>query len=115
MATRIVLCTLLTLSLGCSAGQAKEYSEAERQQLQALYKKQCAPCHGEDGKGQTPAGKMLKARNHTDPEWQKSVTDEQLIESITNGTGNMPKWGDKLSAEQIRGLVEVVVRGLSGQ
>ena len=113
MALKITLPALLACCIACATGSAKEYSESEKQELRQLYKNKCSPCHGEDGKGQTPAGKMLKARNHTDPQWQQSVTDEQLIESITKGKGNMPKWGDKLSADQIRGLVEVVVRGLA--
>jgi mono/diheme cytochrome c family protein len=115
MVIRILQVVVLGLGLGWVASSAKEYSEAERQALHQLYKDKCSPCHGENGKGQTPAGKMLKARNHTDPEWQRAVSDEQLIESITHGKDNMPKWGDKLSADQIRGLVEVVVRGLAAE
>jgi len=113
MALRRTLLVLLAGCLGCLASSAKEYSDAEKQQLRQLYKDKCSPCHGVDGKGQTPAGKLLKARNHTDAEWQKSVSDEQLVHSITHGKDKMPKWGDKLSEEQIRGLVEVVIRSLA--
>jgi mono/diheme cytochrome c family protein len=98
------------VSLAGAVGAA-DYTEAQRAELKKLYKDKCAVCHGEDGKAQTPGGKVLGARNHADPKWQASVTDQQLITSIKNGKGNMPKWGDELTEAQIRGIVEVVIRG----
>jgi cytochrome c len=32
----------------------------------ALYDKQCAKCHGEDGKGETKMGKKLGTKDYTD-------------------------------------------------
>ena len=52
-----------------------------------LFKQYCAKCHGEDGKADTPRGKQMKARNFTDAEWQQSMSDADLIDSVTNGKG----------------------------
>ena len=46
--------------------------------------------------------------NFTDGEWQVSVTDEQLITSITNGKKKMPKQGHKLSPEEIKAMVKYI-------
>jgi len=79
----------------------------------ALFKQYCAKCHGEDGKASTPKGKQLMARNFTDPEFQASKTDAQLIKTVTEGDEDMPPFGKKLSKEQIEGLVKKDVRGFA--
>ena len=77
----------------------------------ALYKKNgCVFCHGEDG-----AGVADGTPDWIDPEWQKSRTDEQLIETITNGKDTrMPKFGTTLTAAEISAAVKFV-RGFEGK
>jgi cytochrome c553 len=70
----------------------------------------CVSCHGKDGKGQTKAGRMAGAKDHTDPKFQASVTDEQMFHSIKHGMkeGNkelMKPFAEKLSDEEIKALV----------
>jgi mono/diheme cytochrome c family protein len=72
-----------------------------------IFEYECQKCHERDGKG-TKRGKKLGVPDFTDAEWQTSVTDEQLIASITNGKKKMPKQGDKLSPEEIKALVRYV-------
>jgi mono/diheme cytochrome c family protein len=72
-----------------------------------IYKNECRKCHEKDGKG-TKRGKRLGVPNFTDGEWQGSVTDEQLINSITNGKKKMPKQGHKLSPEEIKAMVKYI-------
>jgi len=74
----------------------------------ALFGKNCATCHGKDGRAKTFKAKFDHARNLTDPEWQASVSDERLFNSITNGRGHMPAWGKKLSEAEINSLVAYV-------
>jgi|SRR6266508_3097152 len=74
----------------------------------SLFAKNCATCHGKDGKAKTFKAKFNHARNLTDPDWQVSVTDERLFNSITNGRGHMPAWGKKLSEAEINSLVAYV-------
>ena len=69
-----------------------------------IYQKDCAKCHGPDGKGI----KTLEPPDFTDAKWQASKTDKQLIAGINNGEGVMPSFKDKLTAAQISALVKHV-------
>jgi mono/diheme cytochrome c family protein len=73
----------------------------------ALYKTSCTTCHGATGAGDTPAGKMMKAKPLGSAEVQK-LTDAQLTTIITNGERKMPAFGKKLSADDIKTLVAFV-------
>ncbi|MDQ2920523.1 MAG: c-type cytochrome, partial [Acidobacteriota bacterium] len=73
-----------------------------------LFAKNCATCHGSDGRARTFKAKFNHARNLTDPQWQAGATDERLFNSISNGKGKMPAWGRKLSKVQINALVAYV-------
>ncbi len=84
----IALAVVLTLSLPANADDASA----------ALYKSKCAMCHGADGK---------KAAGHdfTSAAVQKE-SDADLTAVITNGKPpKMPKYGEKLKPEEIKGLV----------
>jgi cytochrome c6 len=73
-----------------------------------IYAKECATCHGKDGRAKTFKSKFIHARNFTDTQWQDSVSDERLFNSITNGKGKMPAWRKKLSEAEINSLVKYV-------
>jgi mono/diheme cytochrome c family protein len=79
------------------------------------YTKNCASCHGPDGKGKTKMGDKLHIKDLTDPKVQAAFTDEQAAKSIGEGindekTGKvlMPAKKDKLSPEQIKEVVGFV-------
>lgn len=80
-------------------------SPAVAQDAAATYKAKCAMCHGADGKG----GKM-GTRDFASPEVQKE-SDADLAGIISNGKGKMPKYGSKLTKDQITDLVKFI-RGL---
>jgi cbb3-type cytochrome c oxidase subunit III len=97
---------ILLLFVGISSGlplPAEPQSDAA-----TLFAKNCATCHGKDGQARTFKAKFNHARNLTDAEWQTSVTDERLFNSISNGRGHMPAWGKKLSETEINSLVTYV-------
>ena len=73
-----------------------------------LYAKNCASCHGRDGRAKTFKAKLNHARNLSDPEWQGRVSDERIFNSIMNGKGKMPEYGKKLSEREIDTLVSYV-------
>ena len=77
----------------------------------AIYARRCASCHGKDGRARTFKAKFNDARDLTSSQWQESVSDEQIYNSIMNGRGKMPAFGKKLTEEQVDALV-VYVRGL---
>lgn len=74
----------------------------------SVYHTKCAVCHAADGSGNTVMGKKLGAKNLRSEEVQKK-SDAELNSSITNGVGKtMPAYKDKLSADDIKGLVSYI-------
>ena len=75
----------------------------------AIYTRDCAVCHGPDGRGKTTKGRLTHARDLTNAEWQNNVTDERIFNSINNGKGkSMPAFGKKLSDAEIDSLVPFI-------
>jgi len=73
----------------------------------SLYKAKCSACHGPDGKASTPMAKTLGAHDFASPDVQNQA-DEQLIAIVTNGKNKMPAYKDKLTDDQIKGLVAYI-------
>lgn len=76
-----------------------------------LYARNCASCHGTDGRAKTSKGKFSHARDLTDANWHEDVTDERIFNSIMNGRnvrGNMPAFSDKLNEKEVDSLVSFV-------
>jgi cytochrome c6 len=72
--------------------------------------KNCAKCHGEDGKGQTRMGKQAGAKDYTDAKVQAELKDEKAIETIkkgltVDGKKKMDAYAEKLSDDEIKALV----------
>jgi cytochrome c6 len=100
---RMLLFGLLGVALiAVCAGPSKAQSPAE-----TVYKAKCAMCHGPDGKGETPAGKSMKAHSFAAPEVVK-MSDDELETVIAKGKNKMPAFGGKLKKEQIEQLVGYV-------
>ncbi|MBI4241459.1 MAG: c-type cytochrome, partial [Candidatus Rokubacteria bacterium] len=82
-----------------------------------VYEKQCAACHGLDGRGEGEAAYLLypKPRDFTASKfalvsaWERVPTDEDLFRTISRGMPGsaMPSWGH-LSEEERWGLVHYV-------
>ena len=72
----------------------------------AIYKQKCQMCHGADGKG-FPA---IKTPDLTNPKWQASVSDKEMIEVIKNGKKGtpMPAFADKLKDDEIQAVVKFI-------
>ena len=99
MALRRLLPILVVVSLlFCSAFSVAQGGAS------ATYKAKCVMCHGADGKGDTPAGKKMGARDFASPEVQ-GQTDEQLAEITTKGKNKMPGYGKSLKDADIKDLV----------
>src|SRR5262245_4243399 len=73
-----------------------------------LFEKNCAKCHGKDGRAKTFKGKMVGARNLTDDKWQEKVTDDQIKQAIKKGPDEMPAFEKTLSEAEIDQLVAYV-------
>lgn len=104
---RIALLAAFTLS-------TLPLAAAEPPKASALWEANCTVCHGDDGKSQTEEGRKKKARNLADPKWQATVSDGRLTSSIQRGRDQMPPFGRKLNAEQVKALV-AEIRALAKQ
>jgi mono/diheme cytochrome c family protein len=73
----------------------------------------CAQCHGADGSANTKMGKMLNAKDLTDPKVQAEFTDAKATQSIKDGVKQggkttMKAFAGKLSDDEIKALVAYV-------
>jgi cytochrome c oxidase cbb3-type subunit III len=94
----LVAAGLFTVTLLIHAGPGEDGA--------AIYKQRCSMCHGADGKGFA----AIKTPDFTDPNWQKSVTNKQMIEVIENGKKGtaMPSFKDKLKDDEIQAVVAYI-------
>jgi cytochrome c6 len=69
-----------------------------------IFKTRCVVCHGPDGSGNTPAGKVFKAASLTD-QMVRMKSDEELHTVIKNGKNKMPYFKDKLTDPQIDAVI----------
>jgi len=98
---------IVTLSIAIMAVSALSASAAD---AKATYEKDCAKCHGKDGKGQTITGKKQGAKDYTDAKVQAELKDEAAFKAIKEGYKNkdgkeVMKPAEGLSDEEIKGLV----------
>jgi cytochrome c553 len=95
----ILIAILAIVAISAQAGDAK-----------ALYAKDCAKCHGEDGKGETKMGKKLGAKDYTDAKVQAALKDDAAFKAIKEGLKDkdgkvLMKPAEGTSDEDIKGLV----------
>ncbi|MCU1303364.1 MAG: hypothetical protein JWQ87_3648 [Candidatus Sulfotelmatobacter sp.] len=64
-----------------------------------VFKNDCAKCHGKTAEGRHFAGPSLISDK------TRAASDDELREIITNGKGRMPKFGGKLTPQEIDTLV----------
>lgn len=75
-----------------------------------LYEKDCAKCHGSDGKGETKMGKKLGAKDYTDPKVQAALTDVAAFKATKEGLKDkegkvLMKPAEGLSDDDIKAVV----------
>ncbi len=107
MRNRILLVpsVLLLAALFASPARAQEKASTAPDGA-ALFKAQCAACHGEAGVP-TPMGKMLKAPDLSAPE-RADISADSIAAVISKGKGQMKGFGDRLSEAEIKALAEYV-------
>jgi len=50
-----------------------------------VFAKDCAKCHGKEGKGDTKMGKMLGVKDYSEPKNQEELKDEKMTKAIKEG------------------------------
>ena len=104
------IASILVGLLGALQGPARAAN------AEANWKANCVQCHGPAGDAKTMMGRVLNAKNLTDPKVQTSFTDAEAAKVITEGVKvdgktRMKAFGDKLTPDEIKALV-VYVRSL---
>ena len=72
-----------------------------------IFRAKCSVCHGVDGAGRTENGKKLKVPDLRS-ERIKHHDDDELLDVITNGKGDMPPFGKKYSTDKLQQVVAYV-------
>jgi cytochrome c553 len=98
---------LLTLTIAVLAVTALS---ARAEDAKAAFEKDCAKCHGADGKGQTKMGQKLGAKDYTDAKVQAEMKDDAAVKAIKEGLKDkdgktLMKPAEGLSDADIKGLV----------
>ena len=99
----LIAALLIASAAGVTAADVKE-----------VWEKNCASCHGKDGRGETKAGKKADVKDLNDAAYQASFTDDKMLLQIKegmkdkNGKEKMKPFGDKLSADEIKALIRYV-------
>ena len=94
-----VVAALTLIATSAVAADAKE-----------LWAKNCAKCHGADGKGQTKMGKQNGCKDYTDAKVQADMKDDNAVKTIKEGITEkgkkkMDPYKDKLSDDEIKSMV----------
>jgi mono/diheme cytochrome c family protein len=97
-------------SHAANAANGKSLSANEENQKNSardLYVRNCARCHGADGKGDTPKGRELAVTDLTGSKVQR-MSRAKIATIIRNGEDEMPGFGKTLSRAEINALANYV-------
>ena len=102
--------SVIALLFVVAAGMQRRASS--RPNVDELYNKNCARCHGGDGRGDTPSGHLYKAPDFTSAEWWNKEAAHGSTRSlrvvVTKGKGGMPGFAKQLTRAEINVLVDRV-------
>jgi mono/diheme cytochrome c family protein len=105
--------------VACSAFLASALTSAvQAQDAKQLFEKNCVACHGAGGKGDGPAGKVLKPPPLDFAVALKGKSDADIAKIVKQGgkavgkAPTMPAYGSKLNDDQIQALTQYV-KGLA--
>ena len=108
-----LLAALLGATFGCVtplAAQPPAGSAHERGR--GLYAQHCAVCHGDDGRADTPVGRLLspRPRNFADPVEMARLTVDRIYRAIKEGKPGtaMAPWKQVLTETQIGDVIDYV-------
>ncbi len=93
---RIAAGMVVTLSLVAGLATLAGGSDAGEE----LYAANCAKCHGDDGRAQTPVGKAMKATSLVDPQWAAEDSASALVSAFRENSKHKAIAG-KLSDEDL--------------
>lgn len=84
-------------------------SMAEAATVKELWTKNCASCHGPDGKGKTKAGREAGVVDLSDAKVQEKFTDDQMFKAVKEGVKEKDrtkmKPAERLTDKEIQKLI----------
>jgi cytochrome c5 len=95
----------ILLALGLFVACAVSLRAADAKET---WEKNCAKCHGSDGKGDTKMGKKVGVKDYTDPKVQAEMTDDKMFKSVKEGI----KDGDKTKMKPAEGLSDDEIKAM---
>ncbi len=84
--------------------------QADEAKAKANFEKYCAGCHGKDGKGETPLGKRLEARDFSDAKVLQTIKEADMFKAVKEGLKKgdkvlMKPYNDKMTDAEIKEVV----------
>lgn len=75
-----------------------------------VYSVKCAACHGADGKGRTPQGKKVHAKDLAASKLSDLEIERQIMNGNKDPKGNlrMPSFKSALTADEVKAVVKYV-------
>ncbi|HTL58447.1 MAG TPA: cytochrome c [Candidatus Limnocylindrales bacterium] len=98
---------LIVFTLALVVGGAVSLRAAD---AKAIWTKDCAKCHGEDGKGKTKMGEKLGVKDYTDAKVQGDLKDPEMTKAIKEGVKD--KDSDKPKMKGFPDLTDDEVKAL---
>lgn len=110
----LALGLLVVMFFGASYRRASAASDAKAGRQ--VHVSNCQRCHGPQGRGDGPAGKLLKTKpaDWTNKQKMSGLSDDYLFKITSGGGGSvgkstlMPAFKGKLSAAQIRDVIAFI-------
>jgi cytochrome c553 len=99
---KLIVFSLALVIAGAVSARAADAKE--------LWAKNCAKCHGEDGKGKTKMGEKLGVKDYTDPKVQADLKDAEMAKAIKDGVKE--KDSDKVKMKGFPDLSDDEVKSL---
>ena len=102
-----IILVMMTSTFMLSLSNQGHAKDAKPRIGEDIFRNRCTVCHGLDGSGHTTLGKKLRIPDLRSDKVQKQ-SDDELLEVITNGQGDMPAFKKKLSRDSIYQVIKHV-------
>ena len=101
---------IIALMVVLTCGSAMVASAADAKEN---WDKQCAKCHGKEGKGDTKMGQKVGVKDYTDAKVQTALKDEAMAKAIKEGAKDkdgrsLMKPTEGVTDQDVKGLIALI-------